>query len=337
MSNTTKQPNIYDVARLAKVSHQTVSRVVNNSSAIRPETKTRVLKAMESLGYRPNNAARALASAKTNMLGILTSDTDFSGPASMVHNMEVAARRAGYFVVTCGIDPSDKDSVAEGLGHLLKLGIEGLVVITPQVEAVEYIRESVVGMPVVTMDSMYRMDELAVSVDNFAGGVAATQHLIDLGHKNILHVSGPKNWFESTTRAAGYTATILAANLTPRIVDGDWELATGYEVGLELDIDARAITAVFLANDRLAIGFLRAMRERGIEVPGRISVVGFDDLDESAFVSPPLTTLKQNFEQLGSRAMKLLLDEINGKEVRKLDRIIPELVIRQSSGPIPSL
>lgn len=337
MSNTPKLPNIYDVARLAKVSHQTVSRVVNNSPAIRPETKAKVLKAMDALGYVPNNAARALASAKTNMLGILTSDTDFSGPASMVHFMEIAARKAGYFVVTCGVDPANPASVKEGLGHLLKLGIEGLVVVTPQLEAVEFIRDSVVGLPVVTMDSMYRMDELAVSVDNFTGGATATQHLIDLGHKNIVHVSGPKNWFESTTRQAGYTATMFAANLSPRVIEGDWELSTGKRIGLELDIDARDITAVFLANDRMAMGFLSAMRERNISVPERLSVVGFDDLPESEFFNPALTTLRQDFAELGSRSMKLLLEEINGRPVKKLERLIPELVVRSSTGSAPSL
>ena len=332
-----RQPNIYDVARLAKVSHQTVSRVLNNNPSIRPETKTRVLKAMESLGYRPSLAARALASSRSKMLGILSSDTDFTGPAAMVHHMEAAARAQGYFVVTVGIDANDEESVQSGIDHLMKLGIEGLALVTPQLRAVEIARAAVSGIPVVTLDSMYRMDELAVSVDNFAGGAAATQHLIDLGHRNIAHISGPQGWFESTTRAAGYTATMLNANLTPQVIDGDWLIDTGYRIGKKLDIETKGLTALFIANDRMSFGFMHAMRERGIDVPGRLSIVGFDDLEEATYSSPPLTTLRQDFKALGNRAMNLLLAEISGTSTKKLDRLIPDLIVRGSTAAPPKL
>ena len=332
-----RQPNIYDVARLAKVSHQTVSRVLNNNPSIRPETKSRVLKAMESLGYRPSLAARALASSRSKMLGILSSDTDFTGPAAMVHHMEAAARAQGYFVVTVGIDANDEESVQSGIDHLMKLGIEGLALVTPQLRAVEIARAAVSGIPVVTLDSMYRMDELAVSVDNFAGGAAATQHLIDLGHQNIAHISGPQGWFESTTRAAGYTATMLNANLTPQVIDGDWLIDTGYRIGKKLDIESKGLTALFIANDRMSFGFMHAMRERGISVPSRLSIVGFDDLEEATYSSPPLTTLRQDFKQLGERAMNLLLSEISGTSTKKLDRLIPDLIVRGSTAAPPKL
>ncbi len=332
-----RQPNIYDVARLAKVSHQTVSRVLNNNPSIRPETKSRVLKAMESLGYRPSLAARTLASSRSKMLGILSSDTDFTGPAAMVHHMEAAARAQGYFVVTVGIDANDEESVQSGIDHLMKLGIEGLALVTPQLRAVEIARAAVSGIPVVTLDSMYRMDELAVSVDNFAGGAAATQHLIDLGHRNIAHISGPQGWFESTTRAAGYTATMLNANLTPQVIDGDWLIDTGYRIGKKLDIESKGLTALFIANDRMSFGFMHAMRERGIDVPTRLSIVGFDDLEEATYSSPPLTTLRQDFKQLGERAMNLLLSEISGTSTKKLDRLIPDLIVRGSTAAPPKL
>jgi DNA-binding LacI/PurR family transcriptional regulator len=335
MSNPQKQPNIYDVARLAMVSHQTVSRVINDNASIRPETKLRVQKAMKTLGYRPNMAARALASSRSRMIGILSSDTDFTGPASMVHHMETAAREAGFVAVSCGVDPDSSDSVLAGIEHLMRLGIEGMAVVTPQSQAVDLVRERVDVIPVVTLDSMYRMDELAVSVDNFAGGAIATQHLIDLGHREILHIGGPKNWFESTTRAAGYTSTMLNANLVPQIIDGDWEIATGYRIARELDFDGRRITAIFVANDRMALGVMHACRERGLEVPGRLSLVGFDDLEETQYYWPPLTTLRQDFQELGERAMKLLLNELAGVEGRKIDRLVPQLVLRKSTAPAP--
>lgn len=337
MANTQRQPNIYDVARLAQVSHQTVSRVLNNNTSIRPETKTRVVKAMETLGYRPNQAARALASSKTKMLGILSSDTDFTGPASMVHEMEVAARERGYFAVSCGVDPTNLASVQGGIDHLMNLGVEGLAIVTPHADAVEYVRQQVVAIPVVSLDSMYRMDELAVSVDNFSGAVAATEYLIELGHRNIVHISGPNNWFESSTRAAGYTSTMLNARLEPQIIEGDWEIQTGYRIAMDLAIESRGITALFVANDRMALGIMSAMRKRGISVPERLSIIGFDDLPETAFYWPPLTTVKQDFRQLGERAMHLLMQELEGKAVKKVDRLIPELVVRDSTTVVPKL
>ena len=331
MTNTQRQPNIYDVARLAKVSHQTVSRVLNKNPSIRPETEARVEKAMASLGYRPNLAARALASSRTHMLGILSSDTDFTGPAAMVHHMEMAARQNGYFAVSLGIDANDPKSVKDGIEHFMKLAVEGIAVVTPKLEAVELVRSQLNGIPVVTLDSMYRMDELAVTVDNFAGGVTATTHLIELGHRNIVHISGPKGWFESTTRAAGYTSTMLTSNLIPQVIDGDWEISTGYRIGRELDVMGKGITAMFIANDRMALGFMRAMREKGVNIPGDLSIVGFDDLDETAYWSPPLTTLRQDFKELGSRAMELLMGEIAGKPTKKMERLIPDLIVRQST------
>lgn len=292
---------------------------------------------MQTLGYRPNQAARALASSKTKMLGILSSDTDFTGPASMVHEMEVAARERGYFAVSCGVDPTNLASVQGGIEHLMNLGVEGLAIVTPHADAVEYVRQQVVAIPVVSLDSMYRMDELAVSVDNFAGAVAATEYLIELGHRNIVHISGPNNWFESSTRAAGYTSTMLNARLEPQIVEGDWEIQTGYRIAMELGIESRGITALFVANDRMALGVLSAMRKRGISVPDRLSIIGFDDLPETAYYWPPLTTVKQDFRQLGERAMRLLMQELEGKAVKKVDRLIPELVVRDSTTVVPKL
>jgi len=332
MSNTQRQPNIYDVARLAKVSHQTVSRVLNKNPSIRPETKARVENAMESLGYRPNLAARALASSRTHMLGILSSDTDFTGPAAMVHYMEIAARQNGYFAVSVGIDANDPKSVNDGIEHFKKLAVEGIAFVTPQLEAVEQVRSQLKGIPVVTLDSMYRMDELAVSVDNFSGGVTATSHLIELGHRNIVHISGPKGWFESTSRAAGYTSTMLTSNLAPQVIDGDWEISTGYRIGKELDVMGKGITAMFIANDRMALGFMHATREKGLSIPEDLSIVGFDDLDETAYSSPPLTTLRQDFKELGSRAMGLLIAEIAGKPTKKMERLVPDLILRKSTS-----
>ena len=333
MPSSPKQPNIYDVAKLAEVSHQTVSRVINNHQGLRPATRERVEQAMEALGYRPNLAARALVTSKSNIVGVLASDTDFTGPATIVHKMEKTARLAGFFAVTASIDPESPDSIIEGISYLQKLGIEGLVVVTPQTTAVDIARDRLRGIPVITIDSMYRMDEQAVSMDNFTGATAATNHLIDLGHTQIIHVSGPKQWFETNARISGYSSAMLNASLTPNIIDGDWSIDTGYRVGMQLNIDQPLTTAIFAANDYLAMGLLHAFRLRGISVPDRISIVGFDDLPETPYFSPPLTTVRQDFESLGTRAMALLLDTISGERRIGHDRLIPDLVVRDSTAP----
>lgn len=219
----------------------------------------------------------------------------------------------------------------------MKLGVEGLAIVTPHAEAVEYVRQQVMVIPVVSLDSMYRMDDLAVSIDNFAGAVAATEYLIKLGHRNIVHVSGPKNWYESSTRAAGYTSTMFNARLEPQVIEGDWETQTGHRIAMDMSIVSLGITVIFVANDRMALGVLSAMRKRGISVSERLSVVGFDDLPENAYYWPPLTTVKQDFKQLGERAMLLLVQELEGKAVKKVDRLVPELVMRDSTTVAPKL
>lgn len=335
MATNPKQPNIYDVARLAEVSHQTVSRVINNYAGMKPSTRERVEQAMETLGYRPNLAARALVTSKSNIVGILASDTDFTGPATIVHKMEKTARKGGYFAITASIDPGSPDSITEGIDYLQKLGIEGLVVVTPQTTAVDIARDKLRGTPVITIDSMYRMDEQAVSMDNFAGATAATHHLIELGHTQIVHLSGPKLWFESNARISGYSSAMLNASLVPNIIDGDSSIDTGYRIGMQLNIEEPLTTAIFAANDYLALGLLHAFRLRKISVPDRISTVGFDDLPETPYFSPPLTTVRQDFETLGTKAMALLLDQINGVRHVGHDRLIPELMVRDSTSTPP--
>ena len=214
MTNLDRQPNMYDVAKLAKVSHQTVSRVVNNYPSLRPETRARVERAMEELGYRPNQAARALVTQRSRMVGILASDLSLYGPSGMLQAMEFMARQNDHIAVSCTVDPESEASVAEGIEHLASLGIDGLIVLVPQTKAVAAARIKLGKVPVVTVDSMYRLDELSVSVDNFGGGQTATEHLLSLGHTNILHISGPKSWFgtsASTCQQRGTVANYIHA------------------------------------------------------------------------------------------------------------------------------
>jgi len=333
----TKAATIYQVAQLAGVSHQTVSRVINQSANIRPATRERVLDAMAQLNYRPNRAARTLVTAKTRTLGVLVSNPGFFGPASMLNAMEAQARQAGYFVVSTVVDAADQASVEAGVEHLKDLGIDGLVVIAQQESVLAVAAPHFGAVPVVAVNGGPDVQTFSVQIDNYAGAQLAARHLIELGHKRIFHVCGPSSWHEARARAAGYCDTMEAAGLEVlATVAGDWSAKAGHEVGsqlaAQLAADPGAFTAVFAANDQLALGLLNAFLAAGIRVPEQVSLVGFDDQPEAAYFSPGLTTVHQDFEALGQRAMQLMVDELSGQTTVEHQLVQPVLVVRESTA-----
>lgn len=332
MAEKIKKPNIYDVAKLAGVSHQTVSRVINNAGYIKDDTRTKVQSAMEALGYVPNAAARALVTSKTKIVGILVSDIVYHGPAGMMHAMEKEARRGGFFAISASVDPQDGKSISQGIEHLRRLGIEGLVVITPQSDSVQAVERLVTDIPVVFIDSPNPSKEWSAELDNFAGAKRATEHLISLGHKKIVHVSGPAGWFVSAPRSDGYAAAMKNAKLEPKVFSGDWTSPTGYEIGRDIDLDSDKVTAIFAANDHLALGLMRAIRQRGYAIPERVSIIGFDDVPEAAYYEPPLTTMRPDFAELGRVAMEMMVGQINSEAARLAETLVPELIVRESTA-----
>ncbi len=329
--------NIYDVARRAGVSHQTVSRVINHHASVRDSTRKRVLEAMEQLEFVPSLAARALVTSKSGLIGILAAETTLYGPAGGVNAMEVEARRQGYMTITRSINPDEEDEIRDGVQHLRLLGVEGIIVITTHNRPAIVAREMLPGFPVVAIDAEDTADDLSVEVENEDAAARATQHLIDLGHKAILHISGPEPSFVSRQRAAGYTRAMRRARLKPRIEAGDWAIATGYRVGMAYDFDGQRVTAVFTANDSLALGLYRACRERGLAIPARLSVVGFDDIPEAEYFDPPLSTMRQEFAEIGQRAMTLLLRRLAGEQALQSEFVTPAFRLRASTGPAPRL
>ena len=276
-----RAPNIRDVARMAGVSYQTVSRVLNNSDSIRPATRQRVLEVIDELGYRPNQAARALVTSKSRTIGVLTSQTANYGPTTSLHAIEAAARGLGYLVTTTSLAESDRDSILSGLDHLRDQAVEGIVVIAPQVRIFEVVKELALTVPVVTLDSTGRDASRSLSIDQMTGARLATRHLIDLGHQEIVHVAGPQDWIEAEARMEGFLREVDDADLrTHPPFLGDWTADFGHHVGREL-LRFRDFTAVFAANDQMALGLLHAFRSAGLDVPGDISVVGFDDVPEA--------------------------------------------------------
>lgn len=330
-----RQPVMADVARVAGVSHQTVSRVLNGAPHVRPDTRDRVLAAIRELDYRPNSAARALVTRRSQTLGVVSFGSALYGPASMLDGIEQAARSAGYFVSVASLRSLDSRSVQEAVDRLRDQGVEGIVVIAPQISAVSAVAKLSSVVPVVAVGSGSQSRVPVVSVDNEAGALAATRHLLDLGHATVQHVAGPSGWLETKTRQDGWRKALEACGAeVPPVLSGDWSARSGYEAGLRIAEDP-LVTAVFCANDHMALGLLRAFHEAGRAIPGDISVVGFDDIPEAAYFAPPLTTVRQDFGELGRRALELLVEELTGVDhARSHVLISPEMVLRHSAGPV---
>jgi len=332
-----RAPNIRDVAALAGVSYQTVSRVLNDSPNIRPATRDRVLASIKELGFRPNQAARALVTSRSRTIGVLSSQTSaFYGPTTSINSIEQAARDAGYRLSITNLTSSDYASIKSGLDYLLSQGVEALIIIAPQVRVFDAINDLALTVPYVTLEATDRNPGHSLSIDQVAGAKAATKHLIDLGHTEIMHISGPQDWIEAEARMQGFLDEINAADLRTRApILGDWTAHFGYYAGLEL-LRFRDFTAVFTGNDQMALGFIHACRDLGLDVPGDISVVGFDDIPEAAHFFPPLTTVRQNFSDFGRRAISVLLGELNAGTPAQLDAPVPELIVRGSTARVRS-
>ncbi len=329
---TGRRPSIRDVARLAGVSHQTVSRVINNHPSIRPETRDRVQQIMNDLQYRPNRAARALVTSRSQTIGILSSSSTQYGPASSIAAIEAAARARGYWVSTANIEPREPESITQGIAHLMAQSVEGLVVIAPQVRVFRVLAAQRLDIPYVTLQSAGLDPQHALTVDQSAGARLATRHLIDLGHRSIYHLAGPQDWIEAEARMRGFLEEMGANDIpTTAPILGDWTAEFGYYAGREL-LRVRDFSAVFSSNDQMALGLMHAIRDEGLDVPRDISVVGFDDIPEAAHFWPPLTTVRQDFPELGRRCVELLLGPEDGVDPVS-GTIVPELIVRASASP----
>ena len=329
-----RPPAMSDVAALAGVSHQTVSRVLNDHPSVLPATRQRVLDAIVTLGYRRNLAARALVTRRSGTIGVLSSGSALFGPTSTLIAIERAARDAGLFVSVATLPEWDADDVAGVLEHFMAEGVDGVVVVAAHDEAVEAVRTFGTPVPVVMVGPVDLPAPLrTVAVDQYGGARQAVRHLLDLGHRHVTHLAGSTDWLDARRRIAGWHDELAAAGIDAGDpVPGDWSADRGYVVGREL-LAGDLPTAVFAANDQLALGLLRAFAEASVRVPDDVSVVGFDDVDGSAHFFPPLTTIRQEFAALGERCVGVLLAAIAGEDVVASQLIATSVVVRASSGP----
>lgn len=329
-----RPPVMADVAKEAGVSHQTVSRVLNEHPNVRSETRARVMEAIDKLGYRRNLVARALVTKHSRTLGVVSFDTTLYGPASTVYGIEQAARGAGYFVSIVSLKSIDKIGVSDALDYLADQGVDGIVVVAPQRSAAQALGELPFGVPTVAVEGGEAGDVSVVCVDQVRGGRMATEHLLSLGHETVWHIRGPSDWLEAEGRVAGWRAALeQAGRPAPEPLAGDWSPRSGYEAGRSL-ASMKDVTAVFVANDQMALGVLRAFTEQGVKVPDQVSVVGFDDIPESEFFSPPLTTIRQDFGAVGRHSIEVLLRQIEGQGSHERERLVvpPSLVSRASTA-----
>ncbi|WP_045746346.1 MULTISPECIES: LacI family DNA-binding transcriptional regulator [Actinoplanes] len=323
-----------DVARLAGVSHQTVSRVLNDHPNVKEQTRIRVRAAIAELGYRPNRAARALVTGRSQLIGVVARNSTLYGPASMLTEFEQAAADAGFAVSVGSVRELDRSSIASVVDRHLDQRVAGLVVIAQVATANEALAEIPGDVPVVFIDGDPGSGRPVVTVDQEAGAGAATRHLLEAGHSTVWHVSGPVDWFDSAGRIQGWRQTLQEAGAeVPPLLSADWSAAEGYRAGQML---ARMpeVTAVFAANDHLALGVLRALHERGRRVPQDVSIVGFDDVPEAAFFIPPLTTVRQAFGDVARAALSLLLGQMRTEPDTARHIVVPpHLVVRDSVAP----
>ncbi|WNI33490.1 LacI family DNA-binding transcriptional regulator [Streptomyces sp. ITFR-6] len=325
-----------EVAAKAGVSSQTVSRVANNHDNVDATTRAKVLDAMQALGYRPNAAARALVTGKFGALGVVSFDVGAHGNARTLAAIADAAREAGFSVNFMGIRAQTEAAVQQAFRHLMLQSVDGIVLIESQMLDTPWLRLPPT-MPIVVADGDTGHRYPHVDFDQARGTRSVVAHLLELGHRTVHHVSGPRDSFAARRRAETWEHTVLAAGapLHPALY-GDWSAESGYLAGRTLAKIPDA-TAVFAANDQMALGVLRAMHEAGRGVPEKVSVAGFDDVPEARFFQPPLTTVHQDFDVVGRHCVTLLLEQIERRSggPHRL-AVEPTLVVRASTAPPPA-
>ena len=338
--HTRRPASIRDVASAAGVSYQTVSRVINDHPSVRPATRDRVLAAIDTLGFRRNATAFALASGRSRGVTVLTANTTHYGYAALLQGIEEAARAASYAVGIRVLETDDETAVAAEVRRAADAG-GGLVVIAYDPAGVRALASVPDGLPVVgvveTPAKPPRGDRPWVWTDDREAAYAATRHLLSLGHATVHYVAIPSSTRRTAARTEGWRRALRESGAPiPRPLQGSWGPAGGYTAGLRLARDP-AVTAVLCGNDDLALGVLRALHESGRRVPHDVSVAGFDDAPHSAYLTPSLTTVRLDFTGLGRAAFALLHGALE-----KSDRIgphpvsVPELVVRESSAPPPA-
>ena len=331
-SSGTRQATIYDVAEAAGVSHQTVSRFLRGFEGIRPQTKERVVEALERLNYRPNLSARSLTTGQSHRLGALTHEIAQVGPSKILQGASAAAREAGYLLDVVTLDVSDRGSIDEALELVMQHDLAGVLALASTDEMREAFESTDFRVPAyigAEQDDALGGHPSQLTAEGFPSLIG---HLASLGHRNFIHIAGPFTYSAARNRARAYEASIAQLGLhSDGILYGDWSARSGYEQLMRLLPQLRA-TAVVAANDQMALGAMLALSDGGIRVPDDVSVTGIDDIPEAAYFCPPLTTLRVDFAAQGRSAVQELLGQINRTTPVRGPVLASELIPRRSTS-----
>ena len=332
-----------DVAQLAGVSKATVSLVMSGRASsggirISEQTRQKVVAAAEQLGYNVNVIARSMSSQRTRTLGLVTYDFGEHGPAIILGSAQNVARAHGYYLMVSSIE-GEVSAIAEQISRLDSWRVDGIFIAVAA--GGDWYRNLVdhlqLHIPVVWLEGAALAPNLnSVGVDNVRGGELAAEHLLALGHQRIGLISGPREWLATQQRERGWRQALARAGIEPNgnvAASADWATGGGYEAAQRLLDLYPGLTALVAQNDHLAVGALRALRERGLRVPEDVSVIGYDDMAVSAYLEPPLTTVRQDLAEVGRVAIRLLIEASEDPGLSRQITVTPQLIVRQSTAP----
>lgn len=342
MRQKSTRTTIKEVASVAGVSTQTVSRVINERPDVAPDTRKKVQEVIRDLNYRPSTLARSLSQQRSYTLGVVTYGLKYIGPSLTLNGIADEANELGYMLLMKDLGDFNTKSIDGVIDALLGRQVDGIIWVAPEIDKNHaWVDERIndFPVPIIFIAMEPRKGVESVSTDNYQGAVMAVQHLLDSGRKRIGHISGPLGWWEAEERKCGWYDTLTKAGygvLEQHHVEGDWSPASGENAFIQLLETYPNMDAIFVANDQMALSVLREAHARGIRVPEQLAVVGFDNIEESAFFIPSLTTISQNFKLLGEQAIQKVVKIIEAKQahrtiVGRAGSIQPTLIIRESS------
>lgn len=336
---TQKRVTIVEIAKEAGVSAQTVSRVVNRHDNVAESTRQQVQEIIDRLGYHPSRLARSLLQGHSNTIGIVSYGLGLFGPSQTLAGIVDEANQQGYFVLPQVLNDPEAGNVEELIGTLIEYHVDGIIWAIPEIGDNRVGLAKVIqqfNLPFVFINGQPRPGFTIANIDNLAGGRMATQHLIDQGYKTIGLISGHMDWWEAAERTKGWYETMEANGLTinPALVQsGDWSALSGERAMCDMLKSHPEVEAVFVCNDSMALGAMKAARAAGRQCPDDLAIIGFDDVPEAPFFAPPLTTVRQPLDLLGSRAVAELERQVQKSDTKtELSIVIkPELIIRSST------
>jgi DNA-binding LacI/PurR family transcriptional regulator len=331
-----RRVTIREIARMCGVSVQTVSRVINRRPDVAPETRAAVEAAIAETGFQPSAVARSLVQRRSFTLGVITAGLKYFGVSQTLNGITEESEASGYALLLKEVPNSEAVDVLPVIDFLMAHRVEGIIFAAPDLGEADLRGQLPPGTPpIVFLKSEPSPAFSTILIDNYGGARQATAHLVALGRRRIAHLGGPMDWHEARDREHGWRAALANAGLEAGPTRaGNWSSESGAEQMALLLNDAPDIDGIFVANDQMALGAMSVLNARGIEIPGRIAVVGFDGLEEGAFFTPSLTTVRQPLRELGQNAVRELLAGVPEEDARPSVHslaLATELIIRDSA------